>query len=170
MQPTRDRNVYTGKNEGFTLFELLVTLAVAAVILTFGVPGFTSLVQNNRATTDTNDLVTALNLGRSEATRRGAPIEVCSSADGATCSGSTDWSSGWIVHRPGGQVLQAWPARSDANVLTANVSSIEFQARGSLGGVAPVLSVRQPDCSGDQGRDIAVNVAGRISVQRVACP
>lgn len=158
------------KNRGFTLFELIVTIAVAAVIITFGVPGFKSLVQNSRATTDTNDLVTALNLGRSEATRRGVPIEVCSSDDGSTCSGNDDWSSGWIVRPAGGQVLRAWPPRSDANVLTADVDEIEFQPRGSLDGVAPTLRIRHPDCTGDQGRDVSVSVVGRISVARVACP
>ncbi|MCH6550161.1 MAG: prepilin-type N-terminal cleavage/methylation domain-containing protein, partial [Proteobacteria bacterium] len=60
------------RTRGFTLFELMITLAVAALILSLGVPGFRNFIQNNRATTHTNDLVTALNLGRSEATRRGA--------------------------------------------------------------------------------------------------
>ena len=97
---------------GFTLFELMVTLAVAALILSLGVPGFRSFIQNNRAATHTNDVVTALNLGRSEATRRGAPVLLCSSSDGATCSGSNDWSSGWIVRRSAGAVLRTWPERS----------------------------------------------------------
>ena len=156
---------------GFTLFELMVTLAVAALILSLGVPGFRSFIQNNRATTHTNDLVTALNLGRSEATRRGASVLLCSSSDGATCSGSNDWSSGWIVRRPAGAVVRTWPERSGgAGVLTANVSQIQFQARGSLaGGTVPLLQIRLPNCSGDQGRDVSVNMAGRIAVTRVTC-
>lgn len=156
---------------GFTLFELMVTLAVAALILSLGVPGFRNFIQNNRATTHTNDLVTALNLGRSEAARRGVTILLCSSSDGATCSGSNDWSSGWIVRRSAGAVLRTWPERSGGDgVLTANVSQIQFQARGSLaGGTVPLLQIRLPDCSGDQGRDVSVNMAGRIAVTRVTC-
>ena len=156
---------------GFTLFELMVTLAVAALILSLGVPGFRNFIQNNRATTHTNDLVTALNLGRSEATRRGASVLLCSSSDGATCSGSNDWSSGWIVRRPAGAVVRTWPERSGGDgVLTANVSQIQFQARGSLaGGTVPLLQIRLPNCSGDQGRDVSVNMAGRIAVTRVTC-
>lgn len=159
------------RNKGFTLYELMITLAVGAVIVSFGVPGFSSMVQNNRAVTHSNDLITALNLGRSEATRRGVAIQVCSSTNGATCSGSTDWSTGWIVRRPGGDVLRTWPERSGgAGVLTANVSQFQFQGRGALASAPlPVLQVRLPDCSGDQGRDISVNLAGRISVVRVAC-
>ena len=157
--------------KGFTLFELIVTMAVAGIILSFGVPGFMSFIQNNRATTHTNDLVTALNLGRSEATRRAAPVTVCSSADGATCSGSNDWSTGWVARDDAGNVLRTWPERSGgAGVMTGNVSQVRFLARGSLaGGAAPLVQVRLPDCSGEQGRDVAVNVAGRISVDRVGC-
>ena len=156
---------------GFTLYELMITMAVAGIILSFGVPGFTSFIQNNRAATHTNDLVTALNLGRSEATRRGAPVVVCTSLDGATCSASNDWSDGWVVRTSTGQVLRVWAARSGgAGVLTGNVSQIQFQARGSLtAGIVPQLQIRLPDCAGDQGRDVSVNVAGRISVNRVAC-
>lgn len=158
-------------SRGFTLFELIVTMAVVGIILSFGIPGFTSFIQNNRATTHTNDLVTALNLGRSEATRRAAPITVCSSADGATCNGGNDWSGGWIVRNDAGDVLRTWPERSGgAGVVTGNVSQVRFLARGSLaGGVAPLVQVRLPDCTGDQGRDVGVNVAGRISVNRVGC-
>lgn len=148
--------------------ELLFTIAVAAIILSVGVPGFMNFTANNRAVTATNDLVTALNLGRSEATRRGSAIVVCSSADGASCN-SADWSTGWIVRTAGGEVLRSWPGRSKAGVITANVSQIQFQSRGSLAGTAPLLVVRLPNCSGDQARDVSVNGAGRISVSRKSC-
>lgn len=162
------RSKYTA---GFTLYELMVTVAVAAIIFSFGVPSFQSFMQNSRSVTYTNDLITALNLGRSEATRRGAPINLCASADGATCSGSTDWSTGWVARTPAGEVLRAWPARSGGTaVLTANVSTIQFQARGSLGaGAAPNLALQLPHCTGTGRRNVTVNVAGRIAVNRVAC-
>lgn len=156
---------------GFTLYELLIAIAIAAIIASFGVPGFQSLMQNSRSVTYTNDLVAALNLGRSEATRRGRPIDVCSSSDGATCSGSTDWSGGWIVGTPAGEVLRTWPALSGGDaVLTANVSTLQFQARGSLPGVAaPLLAVQLPHCTGTGRRNVSINVAGRIAVNRVDC-
>ena len=159
------------KSAGFTLYELMVLVAVASVIISFGVPAFQSMVQNSRSVTHTNDLVTALNLGRSEATRRGAPIDLCASTDAATCSGSNDWSSGWIARTPAGEVLRTWPARSGgAGVLTSNVPSIRFQARGSLAaGVAPQLVMQLPHCSNDGRRVVTVNVAGRIAVNREAC-
>ena len=159
------------KSAGFTLYELMVTLAVAAIIISFGVPSFQSLVQDNRAVTHTNDLVTALNYARSEATRRGAPIDVCASTDGAACSGANDWTVGWIVRTPAGEVLRIWPERSGgAGVLGANVATIQFQARGSLpGGAAPQFAMQLPYCKGNGRRNITVNAAGRTAVNRVAC-
>ena len=157
--------------KGFTLLELLFTITIAAIILSFGVPGFMSFIDNNRAVTDTNDLVTAMNLGRSEATRRGAPVILCSSTNGVDCDGGNDWSTGWVLRIPGagGDVLRSWPARSGgAGVLAGDVSQLQFQARGSVS-AGTVLRVRLPDCTGDQGRDIAINGAGRVSVTRVDC-
>lgn len=157
------------RHDGFTLYELIVTIAVAAMILSFGVPGFMNFIQNSRATTHTNDVVTALNLARSEATRRGGSITVCSSANGSTCSGSNDWSTGWVV-RAGADVLRVWPERSGgAGIVTGNVSQVIFQSRGSISGVAPEIDIALPDCSGDNGREVKVNAAGRIAVSRVAC-
>jgi type IV fimbrial biogenesis protein FimT len=158
------------RQNGFTLMELLFTIAVAAIILSVGVPGFMSFIDNNRAVTHTNDLVTALNLARSEATRRGSTVLVCSSSDGVACSGG--WSDGWVVQlAASGEVLRSWPKRSGgAGVVTANVSQVQFRARGSVAGTpTPLFEVRLEKCTGDQGRDVAVNGAGRIAVSRVDC-
>jgi type IV fimbrial biogenesis protein FimT len=161
---------------GFTVLELMVTVAVTAVVLSIGVPSFLSVIETNRAVTHTNELVATLNIGRSEAVRRGAPIVVCSSTDGATCAGSTDWSTGWVIRTTAAtpEVLGVWPARSGgAGVLSANVNQIQFQARGTMPpGAPPLLQLRLPHCADaeNQGRDVSVNSAGRISITRVQCP
>lgn len=162
------------RQKGFTLLELIVTIGVAAIIVTFGVPGFMSFIDNNRAVTDTNDLVTALNLGRSEATRRGSPVVVCSSTDGDTCNGDDDWSTGWVLRTDGagGSLLRSWPKRSGgAGVLIADegVEEIQFQARGSIAAGGVSFEVRLPDCSGVQVRIVEVNATGRTSVSREDC-
>jgi type IV fimbrial biogenesis protein FimT len=138
------------------------------LLASVAVPGFVSFVQNNRATANTNEIVTALNLGRSEATLRGAPVLVCSSSDGVSCSGEGDWSDGWVVLAPNDEVVRTWPARSAPGVLAGDVDQVQFQPRGSVA-AGTTLRVRVPDCIGDQGRDVRVNVAGRVSVTRVDC-
>jgi len=158
------------RNAGFTLYELLVIVTVAGILATFAVPGYQNVMSNSRTVAHTNDIITALNLARSEATRRRFPIDVCASADDATCSGSNDWSTGWIVRTQAGQVLQTWPGRSGGGVLNANVSNIQFQATGGLlAGVNPQLALQLPHCKDTGRRNITISPAGRIAVNRVAC-
>jgi len=84
------------KNTGYTLIELMTMLAVAAVLLTVGMPQLKVFFQGNRMVSNTNDLVTALNLTRAEAIRRGSRATVCKSKSGTACDGTT-WADGWIV-------------------------------------------------------------------------
>jgi len=83
-------------NSGFTLIELIVTLALAAIILTQAVPSFNALVQNNRLISQKNEFISALNLARSEALKRGVRITVCASSDKTTCN-TANWEKGWII-------------------------------------------------------------------------
>ncbi len=86
--------------KGFTLIELMTTLAVAGVVLAVGVPSFRTYLLNNHQTSSVNDLATALQLARNNAISRRMTVTVCKSNDGATCqtgSSSGDWSQGWMV-------------------------------------------------------------------------
>lgn len=80
---------------GLSLIELLVTLSIAVILLTIGVPSFVDLMDSSKATSYGNDLLADLNYARSEAITRGVRVTVCRSNDASTCSGG--WSNGWIV-------------------------------------------------------------------------
>ncbi|KGO99393.1 GspH/FimT family pseudopilin [Novilysobacter defluvii] len=82
---------------GFTLVELMVTLAVAAVVVTMAVPSFTSLINSNRLGSAANQLVAALQAARIEAVRRNARVVMCRSVDGASCAAAGDEWPAWIV-------------------------------------------------------------------------
>jgi len=62
---------------GFSLVELMVTIAVLAILLAIGIPSFASLIASNRLTSATNELVAALQTARTEAIRRNVRVTVC---------------------------------------------------------------------------------------------
>ncbi len=80
---------------GFTLLELIVAISIAGILMAMAIPSFSDMMRNNRLTTYANELVTALNLARSEAVKRGVPVTVRKiSAAGI----GTYWSTlGWNV-------------------------------------------------------------------------
>ncbi len=76
-------------NSGFTLLELMITISIAGILAAIAIPSFKSSISGNRLTTNTNELVTALNLARSEAVKRGQQVVVRRSG--------TNWENGWTV-------------------------------------------------------------------------
>lgn len=100
--PRADRNTGMKNSAGFTLIEILVVMAVAAILLTVGVPSMRSMVLNNRLVTETNGLVGDVQLARSEAAKRNARTGICSSTDAAaaspTCASTTAWAAGWFSY------------------------------------------------------------------------
>lgn len=82
---------------GFTLLELLMTVALAAIILTLGLPSFEKTLARNRQHVEINALFHAIHRARKESIRRHQVMSLCPSIDQQTCAGSGDWSSGWIL-------------------------------------------------------------------------
>lgn len=85
------------RQHGFTLIELMITLAIAAIVLAIGVPSFQAMMRNNRVIANTNDFLSSLNLARSEAIKRGVGwrVVLCPGT-AAGCAGAA-WGNGWIV-------------------------------------------------------------------------
>jgi len=88
-------NLANTPQRGLSLIELLITISIAVILLTVGVPSFIDMIASNTATSYANDLLGDINYARSEAITRGVRVTVCHSNDSATCSGT--WSNGWIV-------------------------------------------------------------------------
>ena len=132
--------------QGFTLVELAITVAVGIVLLAVGIPVFSTLIANNRAAADSNALVTAFQLARSEAVKRGVPVAVCA-GDGdkdnptpAACSGTSDWTKGLLVRVPSSaETLRVWEVfkGDDESVgvtpFPAELNEVSFVADGSVG-------------------------------------
>jgi len=160
---------------GFTLMELLMGIAVLAILTTLAVPAFTQFIQNNRLTAKANEMVTAFQFARSEALKRSLDVRACASDDGASCSGN--WTDGWIVIAdPGGseeELLRVWPSPGDSFQITATPSSsyIEFEPTGVSGANAEQqFSLLLSGCTNDNARNVLVERTGRVASERVDCP
>lgn len=88
------------KNHGFTLIELMITMAIFGLLAAFAAPSITGLMRSNRLTTQTNEFISAINIARSEAVKRSSVVTLCIS-DGNSppdCdAAATAWQNGWIV-------------------------------------------------------------------------
>jgi type IV fimbrial biogenesis protein FimT len=82
---------------GYTLYELLVTLGVAALVFTLGLPSFGTLLADKRLRVESDALFHAIHLARKSSITRRRAVSICPSADGASCDSGYDWSTGWIV-------------------------------------------------------------------------
>ena len=83
--------------EGFTLLECLVALALMAILTVLAVPGFRDLLVRRSVLVTAEALVGDLRFARAEAIKRGAQVSVCRSANGSACSATGNWVEGWIV-------------------------------------------------------------------------
>ncbi|MBB3062419.1 GspH/FimT family pseudopilin [Microbulbifer rhizosphaerae] len=177
------------KQQGFTLVELMVTIAVLAIVVGIAVPSFYTQIQNNRSLALAEDFAGALNYARSEAVKRGTRVSLCASADGKKCGG--DWKQSWIafvdsatsddsaapVIENGEAVLQRWQVPNGKASLTVtqggkSAGFIRYNRLGILGragggDISATLSYR--GCAGNTARTITVGPAGMVSVARTNC-
>lgn len=86
---------------GFTLIELIIALAVAALLLAWGVPSFQRFMDNAALTSETNNWVGVVNHARSEAVTRGERVTICRTIAPEACDGSANCLCG--VSQPGAE-------------------------------------------------------------------
>jgi type IV fimbrial biogenesis protein FimT len=180
---------------GFTLVELIIVVALAAIVMTLAVPSYQSLVANNRITSHTNELVMAIQMARSEAVKRNVRVILCRSANpGAatpTCGGSANtWTTGWLLFASGdgNDTYQAAvdtlirvgdAARTGIQIRTNGTSdnNLQINANGTTnegGGTAAFAICDDRDSDGDfdeqWGRQIQVSPSGHVRLIRSPIP
>ncbi|WP_426664593.1 GspH/FimT family pseudopilin [Rhodanobacter aciditrophus] len=140
MTRTSPRNA-----RGFTLIELMVTLAVLAILTMIAVPSFRDTIRRNRVNSASNALLADLGYARAEAIDRGQTVTMCPSANGTSCTSSgTAWGSGWMVYS-----YPAGAASSNAAYATGNLL---LRAAAKQNGVAIWAAQATYPSFGQQGQ------------------
>jgi type IV fimbrial biogenesis protein FimT len=175
--PVRPRQSL-GSN-GFTLIELMVAVAMVAILSAVAAPSFSEMMIRSAIRSTSSDLGADLNLARAEAIRIGGRVSVCARATPTASTCGSDWKQGWLVFREAGttgigvfggsdRLLREHAdihrdltlARSDGG------GAITFMASGALqqSGIATtaLLALRAP---GQKGRDLQVSVIGRLTTR-----
>ena len=176
---------------GFTLIELMVTLAVLAIVLGIAVPSFTQQIRNNGSVALTSEFQAALNYARAEAVKRATRVSICPSTNGTSCLTATDWHKGWMVFVDGAPTditaavtvttpLRFWGdlddnALIDAKKGTTALSYVRFTSSGMLAKSAGKdtdarkFTVQIKNCSNDAAREITISFAGMLTTTKKAC-
>lgn len=161
---------------GFTVVELMVSLAVAAILLGFALPAFNDFIDQRTMASRINDFVVAITYARSEAARIGGPVSVQAVDDG---DNANEWGAGYcvVVGNPGDcddPVLRRFPAIDDATLNGVggfnNQGTLTFNARGLLTlGVAGAVQLCSTDNTVDPGRVVNVSLIGRPDADELEC-
>lgn len=153
--------------KGFTLIELMITIAVLAIVLGIAVPSFSSMLRDTRASSLGGELQGALQFARSEAVKRRQDVVICRrNAGGSSCEAGADWSAGWLVQQSGGDVIKVWDSAQGLAVVGPN-AGVTFRGNGMA--AANNFSVEPTQCSGQQKRTIAVSATGTATLKKAAC-
>jgi type IV fimbrial biogenesis protein FimT len=155
---------------GFSLVELMVTLSIGSILLAIGVPSMTNLIRDARLASQSDLLVSTLNMARMEAIKQRTNFKVCpATASGtAPCSGTAaDWYKGWAAvpvaadgTTPLGTVISRRVEAKSGLIVTTAATGVEFS--GTLGSAAAVTSFTL--CvTGRIQHLVDVSLSGRVS-------
>lgn len=180
---------------GFSLIELLVTIAIVAILLAVAFPSFEGSMRTNRLATTTNELLASVALARTEAIKNTRGAGICASADGLDCG--DDWNAGWLVWADGEDDDNPLTVDSDDygsfqqakdNVIRyvdahprlvlsvadgggAALESVGFDYRGRPSAAAD-FNLQPDTCPSGQElvRELTLNASGQMVNDREVCP
>lgn len=147
------------KQQGFTLAEMLVVVAVLGILAAIAAPNLADMVRKQRIKTASFDVFSTLNLARSEAIKRNRSVTVRPT--------SSDWSRGWQIADSAGNVIKEQPGWSDLTL--SGPGQIIFTSNGRVSGSAAQFSLSARDVAAGDKRCIELDLSGRAVSREGAC-
>ena len=168
--------------KGFTLIEMMITLSIAAILLTIAVPSYNTFSQNSKLTKQVNLLAASVSAARGEAPKRGGRVVMCQSenptASNPECGGTSGtWTNGWIVFVDADSdgdrdtavgppipepVVGAFQSEGGAIIKTTTGTSLSFNADGTTTSGSVIFAVCD-DRGVGHGKQLDVTGTGRPS-------
>ena len=146
------------RNKGFTLVELMVTIAIAAILLGVAMPAFQSVARNNAVRATTNDLISTINLARQQSMSMRTQVEVSPASGG--------WNNGWslaFADSSAGENAAFIPRRNVTITRSGGSGNLVFRSRGGLQGGGNIqFNVVHGDSS-TSSRTICVSFFGKVT-------
>ncbi|HXH02244.1 MAG TPA: GspH/FimT family pseudopilin [Candidatus Competibacteraceae bacterium] len=128
---------------GFTLIELMIVIVISAIILAWGVPSFETFIKNNRVTAETNRFLADIQLARSEAIKRGVPVNICRvkaesfNPNSPACHTGTSerqYELGWVAYTSTARDTSITSSNTQLAIGSAVASGITIRSDGAGNG------------------------------------
>lgn len=152
-------------NRGFSLIELMIAIAVMAIMAAVGIPAYQTMVLNNRIATTTNNMLGLLQMARSEAITQRRTITVCPSSNMTSCDAGAAWHGG-IIMLEGANLLRTLPAAAQGVEILSASTQVSYMSTGRLNGGDPAFSIEDDRGVGAASRVVCINLLGQVSNAR----
>jgi type IV fimbrial biogenesis protein FimT len=168
------------RDSGYTMMELVMTMAIAAILASIAIPGFKYVTNSNRIASEVNGLLGDIQFARSEAVKEGQTVTICSSSSGTGCT-STNWDGGWIVFldtnnnkavNTGEPIIRMQPALGGTDTFVATPGTFHALTFNRMGyaptGSAATINITLHDSTSNTNwtRCVAINPIGSAVTEK----
>jgi type IV fimbrial biogenesis protein FimT len=173
------------KSSGFTMVELMMTIAIGSIVLMLAVPSFRYVTNSNRIAAEINGLLGDLQFARAEAIKEGRTVTVCVSSNGSNCLNPNPaaWQNGWIVFSDPaatgvpavGSVLRVQKPFSGTDTFTASpntLTSVTFNREGYAAGTAngTLITLQDSTHTSAWTRCLTLSLVGQVTTEKAGDP